>query len=99
MERESSWHHATKVMVLGVIAAPDKDHGFDGKVYFTQVSRNKKYTKATYNNNILDDLAEKAALHCQWKDFIADDQEAEEMIAALGIIFDINKDIEESLVI
>jgi len=65
MERVSSHHHATKVMVLGVIADPDDDHNFDGKIYFTQVARSKKYDRATYSNNILDDLAVNSALQRQ----------------------------------
>jgi len=65
IERESSRRHATKVMVLGVIADPVDEHNFDGKVYFTRVARNRKLKKTTYSDKIFDDLAENTALHRQ----------------------------------
>jgi len=65
MERESSRRHATKVMILGVIADPVEEHNFDGKVYFTRVARNKKLQKTTYSDKIFDHLAANTALQRQ----------------------------------
>jgi len=100
MERESSRRHATKVMVLGVIADPVDEHNFDGKVYFTRVARTTQYAKSAFNDKILDDLAANTALHNQWRDFVPPQHnDAASIIEAIGEAFDLDEDVENHLVL
>jgi len=100
MERESSRRHATKVMVLGVIAEPDEEHGFDGKVYFTRVAKMKTLKKATYSDKILDDLAANTALHHEWHGYVDRNKTSAQMISFVaGTIYDMDEETKARLVI
>jgi len=99
IEREGSRRHATKVMVLGVIAEPQEEHNFDGKVYFTRVAHNRTLKKTTYSDKVFDDLAANTALHRQWHGYIDRNESADRIISFVAPIFDLDEEMKERLVI
>jgi hypothetical protein len=69
-EREGSRRFAKKVMYLAVIACPEDDHNFDGKIYFTRVARTRKLGRDQHSNKLIDELSANEAIHQQWHEFV-----------------------------
>lgn len=65
-EHEASRRFPTKVMYLGVVAAPNPEHEFDGKVFLRRVSEEKTYSRLTHVSGIVDEYRKNAGIHKEW---------------------------------
>ena len=63
VEREGSRRFAKKEMYLAVIACPEDEHNFDGKIYFTRVARTRVLRRDNHNDKLIDELSANAAIH------------------------------------
>ena len=70
VEREGSRRFAKKVMYLAVIACPEDDYNFDGKIYFIRVARTKKLERVQHSNKLIDELSANDAIHKEWHELV-----------------------------
>ena len=70
VEREGSRRFAKKVMYLAVIACPEDEHNFDGKISFTRVARTRVHRRDNRNDKLIDELSANAAIHKKWHELV-----------------------------
>ena len=70
VEREGSRRFAKKEMYLAVIACPEDEHNFDGKIYFTRVARTRVLRRDNHNDKLIDELSANAAIHKEWHELV-----------------------------
>ena len=70
VEREGSRRFAKKEMYLAVIACPEDEHNFDGKIYFTRVARTRVLRRNNHNDKLIDELSANAAIHKKWHELV-----------------------------
>ena len=90
----------SQVMFLGVVAPPDEDNDFDGKIFLDRVCEMKEYAKTVHSQNFTDDATANGLLkNGGWYDLIADGTTLGDLKESLAEIYDLDEDIEERLVI
>jgi hypothetical protein len=57
-------------MHLAVIACPNEEHDFDGKIYLTRVARMKTLGRDQFSNKLIDELIENEEIHRHWREFV-----------------------------
>ena len=109
VEREVSRRHATKVMFLGVVAKPDDEHNFDGKICIKQVSEKKTYARSSHVSGIVDEYELNATIHQTWRNVVAAPNAdgsnngdafsltADEVIAKVCDHFNLSDDVKDNL--
>jgi hypothetical protein len=70
VEREGSRRFAKKEMYRAVIAFPEDEHNFDGKIYFTRVARTRVLRRNNHNDKLIDELSANAAIHKKWHELV-----------------------------
>ena len=64
-----------KVMCSGVVANPNEERGFDGRVYLSRVSKQKTVNRASRNSRFsVDVLVNQALGDGAWKDIVREEE-------------------------
>ena len=70
-----SRRYPVKVMYLGVVANPNEEKDFDGRIYLERVSRQKTVTRASRNSRFsVDVLVNQALVDGAWKDIVREEE-------------------------
>ena len=90
-------------MYLGVIAKPEREHNFDGKVYLKRVAVEKPYGRKVYSNKFSDNAQMNHAIKTTWKEKcrIANDpaNDSEYLIDLLTEKFQFSDEVQQRLVL
>jgi len=90
-------------MYLGVVANPNMEQGFNGKIFLKRVSKQQAYKEMSHNQNFSDDAGINGTIKDgKWKDVLPDDGNGmtlAEMREMLAQLYDLDDDIRDRLVI
>ena len=92
--------HSLKTMFIGVIAEPDENQQFDGKILIERVSKERELTRTTYRNNFHHDRHINDALKSgEWKELYPDDPTilTSEFIRLIADSYDLEEEMEDKL--
>lgn len=91
--KERSRRYPVKVMYMAVVAPPNEEEGFDGKVFMTRISVPKEWKKTTYHSRFTDCAVGNAVLSAKtdgWrKHFQGETRTMTEMATFLAEKFDL----------
>lgn len=98
--RIRSRRYPVKVMYMGVVACPQLEKGFDGRVLLERVSRQKQLSRSSRNTRFSVDV------HCneeiktgKWKRFIEPGQTVEMVLDTVQTIYDLDEFVCDRLVL
>jgi hypothetical protein len=86
-------------MYLGVIACPEEEHNFDGKIYLTRVARTKELVRDQHSDKLIDELRANEAIHQHWHGFVNLMMSTIDMKAVVIAAFDLEEEIADRLII
>ena len=91
----------TKVMYLGVVAPPNTEKNFDGKIFLKRVSKNNVTKRVSYNQHFHDNfLINHEIKNGAWKDLCyVCDITIDELLFNIRESFDIDYDLADFLVV
>jgi hypothetical protein len=69
--RVASRQHAEKVMLLGMISKPEKEHAFDGKIELLRVCQLEPSQRASYNRHFDVGVKKNETVKSSWRDALA----------------------------
>jgi hypothetical protein len=93
-----SRRYPVKVMFLGVVANPQPEKNFDGRVLLECVSRQKIVGRATRNKRFTEDvLANEAISTGQWHDLVHNDMTCQEALELISTNYDLDEYVAERL--
>jgi hypothetical protein len=98
--REVSRRFPTKVMYLAVIACPNEENNFDGKIFLKRVARYKVLARGTVIERFVNSVGENERIKREWRDVIDATMTAAQMTAKVAEAFDFeHEEIVERLII
>jgi hypothetical protein len=101
--RVASRRHAEKVMLLGVIAKPEKEHGFDGKIELLRVCRLEASQRASYNRHFDVGVKKNETVKNSWRDALAgknvSEMKAKDIVQAIAEQYELRAEIAQRLVL
>ena len=87
-----------KVMYMGVVACPNEERNFEGKILLKRVSERVKLSRATFNKDFLFDVLVNEAIKQQdWKGYITDDMMVGELKDLIGTNYDLDEVVTDRL--
>ena len=87
-------------MFLAVIAQPNEEHDFDGKIFIKRVAREEEYKKTVFNQNFTDDATMNGLIKDgEWKHLPNGECSLGDLKDAVAEHFFLDDDIKERLVI
>ena len=96
--RVVSRRHPTKVMYMGVVARPNAEQNFDGKIDLLRVSTKGVYKKTTYLNSAFSDENEvNDAVIQTWQTLATNQMTCMELLDNIADHFDLDEDISDNL--
>jgi hypothetical protein len=97
--RIRSRRYPVKVMYLGVVACPQPDHTFDGRVLLERVSRRKRLARASRNHLFLVDvLVNDAIKQGDWGAFVSPGDTLDAALETIKTNYDLDEFVSDRLV-
>ena len=93
-----SRRYPVKVMYLGVVANPQEEHNFDGRVYLKRVSNQVTATRRSTNQRFSDDVDVNTALmKGEWTNVVTNNMRAPEALETISQHYDLDEYVAERL--
>ena len=93
-----SRRYPVKVMYLGVVANPQEERNFDGRVYLKRVSNQVTATRRSTNQRFSDDVdVNTAIMNGEWTEVVTLNMRAEEALDAISQHYDLDEYVAERL--
>ena len=93
-----SRRYPVKVMYLGVVANPQEEHNFDGRVYLKRVSNQVTTTRRSTNQRFSDDIDVNTALmKGEWTEVVTNNMRAPEALETISQHYDLDEYVAERL--
>ena len=87
-----------KVMCLGVVADPQEEHEFDGRVCMERVSNQKTATRRSTNQRFSDDVhVNTAMMNGDWRELLTEEMKVEEAMEMVSQTCDLDEHVSERL--
>ena len=89
-----------KVMFLGVVAAPNEDHNFDGRIMMKRISKRRKTTRASRNKNFSVDVMVNEILkdgEKSWHRLFTEGMSVGELLDIISETYDLDQFVAERL--
>ena len=101
LPRVRSRRFPAKVMFMGVVARPQMEYNFNGRVYLNRVSRTKRLARASKNKRFSVDVdVVKAIVSGEWKtQLTTDGMTVEELLEEVKTYYDLDEYVSDRLVI
>jgi hypothetical protein len=85
-------------MFLGIVACPQEDHAFDGRIFMKRVSKRKTITKRSRNKRFSVDVLVNGALQQgEWRDYYTAGATIGELLETIVETFDLDEFVAERL--
>ncbi|MGH3054917.1 MAG: hypothetical protein ACRDL7_08070, partial [Gaiellaceae bacterium] len=101
LPRMRSRRHAIKVMFLGVVAPPDPDHDFSGKILLERISKKKKIQRKSHHQRFVDDGLINSELKAQtdgWRIYTSEEMTMRDIADTLAEQYLLDEFVHERLV-
>ena len=87
-----------KVMFLGVVACPNEDRGFDGRIFLKRISERRATTRMSRNRRFsVDVVVNEDIIGGGWKRLVVDGMSTSELVEAISEHYDLDEFVAERL--
>lgn len=94
-EQRTSRRFPVKIMCLGVVARPQPEHNFDGKIGMWRVADMRPLRRAVVHRNLSHDIATNEAITSKWRQVVHEDMTVREMQDAIASSWNVDAPVEK----